>query len=315
MKVAFSPEALTDPGAHRYLTSIAWMCIDRRHEWVVPDLNTLRVSAWLGAEGPATRRAFTELATVVARRSHPPEMIVGRLQVSSEFTNGCWRAAADIADRALRVPVVVVVENAKCDGAFLRVVALRVGEKILRRRLQDGGFDLLRKRWSDPLGDGELLSVRHGGGSTTATQMELVAEAAPQLARRVLVLVDSDRSTAGAALTGTAGQVEKKYKILTAKYGAKLRIRLRILNKREVENYLPREALRKYGARFDQWEQWTDAERDFNDLKKIINDDLWRVLVNEEYSGMLHEAGLRERAGDKGRELDDLVDDLIHLLF
>lgn len=316
MKVQFSPDALDQPDAFRHLTSLAWMFLDGRHHWVIEDLKGLRSSRWLAEEGLVNRRSFGEFADKAARRMHPAELLVQPiLRGGSCLDKGDrWHVSADLAARALLAPLLIIVENAKCDGAFLRRVMLRVGERRLKRHLGDDGFERLKERWSSPLGDGEWLAVRHGGGVTTGTQVELAAEVGLIATRRILVLVDSDCAGPNAKLGSTADKVKKVCDKLKASQ-PRLQLHIRILTKREAENYIPREALRQYSTRgFERWEQLAEQDRDFADLKEIFNDKLWRVFIDDAHSAHFHERSLRERAGGDGRELDAIIEDLVAFL-
>jgi len=316
MKVQFSSDALAQPDAFRHLTSMAWMFLDGRHHWVIEDLKGVKSSRWLADEGPFNHRLFGEFADKAARRTHRADLLVSPIHPGGSCIDkdDNWHVSADLAAGALLAPLLIIVENAKCDGAFLRRVMLRVGERRLKRHLGDDGFERLKGRWSSPLGDGEWLAVRHGGGSTTGTQVELAAEVGLIATRRILVLVDSDYAGPNAKLGPTASNVKKVCDELKASQ-PRLQLHIRILTKREVENYIPREALRQYNTRgFARWEQLAEQDRDFADLKEIFNDKLWRVFSDDAHSKHFHNRSLRERAGGDGSELDAIVADLVAFL-
>jgi hypothetical protein len=256
---------------------------------------------------------MSELAKTCARKGSDAalDVEVVRAGTKSEFRGGRWRLAADHAEVVLREPLLVITENARCDGAFLRKIALRVGERALRRTLGDAGFERLRRLWSDPLGDGERLRVIHGGGDTTATQVELAANGRPEGPRRILVLVDSDRDTPAAEPGQTAKKVMQV--VQEVRQDARQRhLELHMLCKREVENYLPSEVLRqKRRDGFKGWEQLSEQERDHVDLKERFGRDLWKTLEDPQLEKHFHENALRDRGG---AELDELVRLLVKLL-
>jgi hypothetical protein len=211
----------------------------------------------------------------------------------------------------------VVVENAKCDGAFLRIVALRIGEKHLKRRLGDEAFERLQQQWTNPLGANDWITVRHGAGNNTAQQVELATDAEPRAARRLFVLVDSDRDRSDAPIGPTAAQVKKTCERLWQQHGPALRLTLWILRKREVENYLPRDILRAHrSAALESWDLLSDHDKDHVDLKlpQLFGDKLWQVMLEPKHQPLLHERALRERAGRSGGDLDEIVHRLIDLL-
>lgn len=314
MKVELSPQVLEQPSAFRHLTAIAWMFTDGRHAWVVPDSEAVVGSAWLRSEGKARRRILAEDARTT-RSNDRADLHVLELGRPPAWRNDRWEVPADVAEEILAQPLVIVVENAKCDGAFIKVITLRTGEKRLRRRLGDDVFHRLRGRWTNPLGDGRWFAVRHGAGNNTGQQVGLLVDAEPRAARRIFVLVDSDRSSPEAPLGSTASGVEQICRRLQGEHGSGLRLLLRILQKREVENYLPSEALRARSVRaYESWCQLTEEEKDYGDLKESFGKDLWKVLIDERHQGRFHERALRVRAGRGGSELDEIVDELIDLL-
>jgi len=220
---------------------------------------------------------------------------------------------ADIAERVLRKPLDIVVENARCDGTFLKLIVLRTGGRRLERRLGPDALERLRSSWTNPLGDGDRLEVHHGGGSTTATQVDLLASAEPPVARRIFVFVDSDRSGPGDSLGGTAHLVEETCLRLREEHGEALRLSFKVLQKREVENYLPREALEAHRRRsIGDWDQLSNEEKDYTDIKKMFGDKLWTTM--RDHPQHCHERALRQRAGDRGHELDEIVDEIVSLM-
>ena len=314
MRVELSPGVLEQPSAFRHLTAIAWMFADGRHKWVVHEPEPIVRSAWLRSEGEARRRILIEDARTT-RSEQPTDLYVRELGKPPCWRDDRWEAPADVAEEVLGQPLGIVVENAKCDGAFLKLVALRTGARRLQRRLGEAVCERLRARWTNPLGDGRWFSVRHGAGNNTSQQVELHVDAEPGVARRLFVLVDSDRSGPAAPLGSTAGAVEQTCQRLRHEHGPRLRLSLRILRKREVENYLPPAVLRaRSGRGYESWCQLTDNEKDYGDLKESFGKDLWKVLIDERHKGHFHERALRERAGNGGRELDEIVEEMLGLL-
>ncbi len=311
MKVAFERATLDCEAAFRHLSAIRWMFIDGRHKWIIPDLDVIRRSQWLEAEGSSFRRNTIAFAEKAARSLEQPDVRVLPNGESRPLTRTCWELPADTAESVLRQPVTIVVENAKCDGAFLRFVLFRVGEPQLRRRLGPDGFARLRQHWQNPLGDDQWFSVRHGGGSTTATQIELLVEVAPTATRRLFSLVDSDRAAPGDPQGPTADAVVSTCHKLSAEHPG-LRLDVWVLRKREVENYLPRTALAKFARKkVEQWDLLDEEARDHVDLKQLCGSRLWTIMLEPHADQLFHVTALRERGG---AELASIVDRLIALL-
>lgn len=305
MKVEFSASALADPASMRHLTALWWLMEDGRHQWIVPDLDLVRDSAWLAEHGPTTKRAIAEHAHRAGRRSRQPDVVVESTSSAISRRDGRWHVPAERAAAWLRRPVIVVVENGRVDGGFLRVVALRVGEAKLKRKLSEQAFQRLKDRWRSPMGDGELLDVRHGGGSTTAMVVELVAEF-DALPPRLLVVVDSDRVVKGGSCGGTADTVLTTCAKLPD-FGCGWEVKPWVSEKREVENYLPLKAIEAATGKA------APAASDYEDLKERFGRNL-ATKVFQDADDLLHERALREQCGDNGRELDQLVDRLVALL-
>ena len=174
MNVELSAAVLADASAVRHLDAIGWLFVDGRHRWVVTDLEDMCRSAWLRS---AIVRApeLCEHAEKAARALLDVDLLVMPLGTPPRVQGRCWVLPADIAETVMRSPLVVIVENSVCDGAFLRHLVLRHGEARLRRRLGEDCFTRLREKWANATGDGDWFRVQHGGGSTTSGQLQLVA--------------------------------------------------------------------------------------------------------------------------------------------
>ena len=316
MRVLFSNDALNHPGSARHLTAIWWMFADGRHTWVIEELEAVKHSAWLLGEGQRLRNSVLEHARKSARSTARTDLYVERVGSQVRAEQSTLQVPADRAERHLRQPVVLLVENARCDGAFVRHILLRVGAAKLRRSLGEAGFARLQSGWSSSLGDGVWFTVRHGAGRDSATQLDLLIESEPDLPPRTLVLVDSDRDRRDGPLgSSTAQQLTTRCQERARSIRGWL-LEAFVLDKREVENYIPREALkaRLDGEKWDMWCAWNEDERDFKDLKQHLHPKLWKVMVEPRYSNFLHERAWRERAGRNGRELDELIQRAMALL-
>lgn len=316
MKVAFSTGVVSTPSTFRHLTALFWMFIDGRHTWCVEDPDPIRNSLWFEDSAASVKEAVRDLLPKVARKvDDEPDLLVVSHGNATGYDDRArlWRATPDAAAWYLGRPLLLIVENALCDGAFIRLVLTRVCAQKIKRKLGEATFDVVCRGWkSSPLGDGRWVEVRHGGGSTTAIQIELATQQTPNLPPRLFVMVDSDRETPGTALktNSTAKAVCDIADELNQKIPAAWKIEPFVLTKREVENYLPKEALRaRYGQRasFTDWLQMTDEQQDHLDIKEHFEGKPWRILIEPDQQRHLHSNALRERAGNGGRELDQLA--------
>ncbi len=184
MNIAFHPSALADAASARHLTALYWLVVEGRHQWVVRDPAAICDSRWLQEAGRRVVRGARELAMQSARKMQTAAVEIIPVGQAADTAHAPWKLPADIAERALRRPVAVLVENARCDGAFFRLLMLRVGERQLKRALGEESFRQLRQAWGNPLGDGAFFEVRHGGGSTLPHQLALMLEASPTFPHR-----------------------------------------------------------------------------------------------------------------------------------
>jgi hypothetical protein len=208
-------------------------------------------------------------------------------------------------------PLLIVVENARCDGEFIRQILLRVGESCLRRTLGDAVYATVAKSWRGSLGDGVWFSIRHGGGSTTADQIKLAIEANPHCPPRMVVMVDSDRAAPGAIPSATAQAALDACAHGAVAYGSRWRYHPFVLEKREVENYIPHAALEaRFGERRVQ-AALMGQNPDYMDLKAALERTLWSVMADASLQEHLHRTAWRTRAGGNGAELSELV---LHVL-
>lgn len=308
MKVEFSRSVMAERESFRYLNMLLWTFVDGRHTWVVRDLAAVTESEWFSGESSASRARIQQLAEKFARKTHPKSGLL--ITATGEAVPSVLSATARTAELYLIRPLVVLVENARCDGAFVRIIAHRVGQIIWERWLGKETWSALKRDWSSALGDGRWLAVHHGGGNTTATQLELLATQVSPLPPRVIVVLDSDRKSGAGPLGATAGQV-----VQLAKKHPEWLVKPFVLSKHEVENYIPEQALKR---RFGHTPMWSDYEaqtdKDHVDLKRHFDKNCWEILVADDCQDLLHESALRDRAGNGGQELKDLIQHILDAL-
>ena len=212
------------------------------------------------------------------------------------------------------LPVLVVVENAQTDGAWLRAIADRLRPSVSRR------FN----------GNDPMISVIQAGGiGEIPKEVRRLAtryvrlRPREDLPLRVIALADSDAKEPG-GLSGSAREVEK----VASEVGATAHI----LHKRTIENYIPDDSLLAYAelrrerrAAADQIVALSGAARDHYPIKSGLEEsDLSSIyppgitpglglgdFVHDLLSNLYHSItanGLRVRDG--AGELDVLLDKL-----
>ncbi len=353
MNVAFGEGALSNPEAHRYLTEIFWMFVDGRHHWAVEDDAAIKNSSWFRGEGERNQREIRDQLRYAKPHlsGHGSSILVSD---KTHLSNPAWELTPKEAVALLHSPVEVFVENLVCDGTFFRLVMLRAGEKTLRRRLGSDVLAQLKKSWTTEAGDGCWFRVNHGGGNTLISNLGVAFRSPKQVPLSILCIVDSDKKYPADSLGQTAQGVQQAFQQAMTQYNiTSWKPKLCILQKREVENYIPQEALRRelspaaYGAycqlnelQRDYYDlkngfskalqlqaspsnpTWTDPQeqtlyqslqaQDLNTLCKGFGRNIGRAL--QKHFDLIHAASLRERAGEGGKELDDIVDMALGLL-
>lgn len=182
--------------------------------------------------------------------------------------------------RALQLPAFVVVENAESDKAFLASMMRTFGRNALDEALRRG-------HW-------EIISAG-GGGEIPKRVNECLAKIG-EGPRRVLILSDSDR-----LLPSERTKTVEKINQCAADHS----VSAVILNKREIENYIPYDALWDQGKNRERCNAFlllSQRGRDHYDMKRGFGrDPETKEVVIPEAQRALYE-GVRPR-----RVLDDLV--------
>lgn len=362
MRVAFSAAVLEDASVHRYLTQIFWMCVDGRHHWVVENEHLIQQSAWFKNEGANIQLEIAnQLNTAKPRNSKRPLILVSKQHLLSKAQ---WELEPEEACEFLSRPVSVFVENLNCDGTFFRVVMLRVGEKKLRRSLGQDVLQMLKAKWTTPEGVEKWFRLEHGGGSSLAMRIRVRCQSSGRVPPSIFSYVDSDKKYPTDDLGQTAKDAKQAHDEVLNTYPLdSWTPELFILEKREVENYIPVAAIRAQTgmgkqravniydkglsetqkAHYDlkggftsalvlgkkgeapsadptQW-TWKNPQQqalyqslssdELRGLRDGIESDIWEALKQDTH---VHEASLRESAGDKGKELDKLIDMALELL-
>jgi hypothetical protein len=187
------------------------------------------------------------------------------------------------------LPLSIWLEDSRSDRAFV----LRAAD---RRRSHI-------ERWERD----RALQFQHGGGSTLARQVEALS---PLGALRAFVLSDSDRESA------TAKPPEKVD--LLRETCAERGVPLHILKRREIENYLPPEAIEwwranstDYNSTFREWVStaYTDAgeARWYVDMKSVLGGRCWSIFDDAE--GWRWQWLVADGSAEELRELVSLLEE------
>jgi hypothetical protein len=166
-------------------------------------------------------------------------------------------APAD-AKRALGLPVYVVAENGESDKAFLDAMMRALGRTVLRRAFE--------KQWCEIISSG-------GCGEIEKRVIELLQKTKTG-PRRIFVLSDSDRLRPD----NPNRPNEKTDSMRIAERCDRIHgVKAVVLNKREMENYLPIEALEQVQSEKQRvlraFRQLGQIQRDHYDMKNGFEQD------------------------------------------
>lgn len=287
MKVRIALDAIEAPHVYRDLDRILDALFAGRHRWDERNPAAVEQSAWArGDGGRAGRRVLDAVEKLLGAQLYEGRDAQQATRMHSLTLMVTLAAAPPLAllpadaVKALETPAYVVVENGESDRAFLEAMLRAFGRSALKDALDN-------QLW-------ELISAG-GGGEIPKRVRERMAKLGPG-PRRVLILSDSDRLTPG-ELTKTI----EKIMACASEHG----VTVVILSKREIENYLPYEALwekssrRKRCAAFLRLAQ---MQRDHYDMKKGFRADKKTRKADIPPAQQLLFEGVRPR-----RVLDDLI--------
>lgn len=252
MRVRIAPDVMAAPDAFRLLDRVLDALFDERHRWEERDPAAVEQSAWASEEGRAGRRVLDAVEKLLGaqlyegrKEEQATSMHKMMLTVTLAATPPFALLPSE-AVKALEMPAFVIVENGESDRAFLDAMLRAFGRTDLKDALDRG-------LW-------EVVSAG-GGGEIPKRVAELVAKIGTG-PRRVLILSDSDRLT--------PGEQTKTVKEITSCAQAH-GVTAILLNKREIENYLPYEALwekSRHRKRCSAYLQLAQEQRDHYDMKK-----------------------------------------------
>ncbi len=286
MIVRFDVSVLNDEAVLGELDRIFPLFEDGRHTWCVIDTESITSSEWYKTHNERWKRRINTILdnakSFVGKNRLLPVIIVGNnVEDIADFE---WCISPEQAWNILHQPLRLVVEDSQSDGAFLQALFFRLGERRLENKLGRDEWSKVKERWADKAGDDFFFRIIHAGGSRVGDIIKTQWGLSPL---SVLAVVDSDRrsptrdqdiprpdSTWNSALEAANGVTPI---VLSSR---ELRPIVVALSRREMENYLPHEALRAKYRRSPQKQcvnEYTSMKREqryFYDLKQGFRDSL-----------------------------------------
>lgn len=253
MRVNFAAEVLSDPDSWRILDHLVDYFVEQRHLWDIEDPQAIENSPWIQSDltGRAGKANLEILQKYYTNTIYPLPTQMHSLRIQVTLTSHSPdKLTPKEAKCCLGAPTYVVVENADSDGAFLEAMIYAwQREDSRRKKLLDAQTDGWWK-----------IESRGGTGEITKCIAQIRAETVGPL--RVFVLCDSDRLYPGYL---------KKAIWTIENYCQHQKVHYAILQKREIENYLPLNLLqqvpRKYKKVYQAFLKLTQEQKDFYDMK------------------------------------------------
>lgn len=289
MKVELDPETFNNPDCYNDLTQLLPLLEDGRHEWMYGELSdTILNSGWCRQLSISQRRTLSDL---LALPGSPRKGILPPVYVTAAPKHGAaHHMTPGQAVQWLQQPLFLLVEDPQGGGKLLEYLLLYYKRKEVSGRLGKRAYEEFLKDWASsdrgPLGDGRLIRVENGSGGATANELERLLSSSKR--RKpvpfVLVIVDSDKRYPDHRVSPDA--TSQKVQTVLARLNQECRSASRFgdwmehfheLQKSEVENYLPEEALRTAGvetAFLNAWRQLPAEHQDFIDLKSGLRRSL-----------------------------------------
>lgn len=284
MIVRFDNSALNDANSFNTLDDIFRLLEDGRHQWCVYDAADVLKSTWLKSHKSSrwAHRIRTLLDTakpLMTRQRAIPAIVVGA--GTNLAANEC-AVCAKVAHGLLTKPVRLILEDSICDGSFLRAVLLRFGKKKLARKLGEEELNWVKRKWStDSAGDGTFFELIHAGGSRVGDILLQQWSLSPVA---IIAVVDSDRRSPSQSITEPKAGSTWHNAVENARQAQPSPLDLKpvihALPRREMENYIPKEALSVQYPRYPQKKcveaicTLNDDQRHFYDMKRGFRDSL-----------------------------------------
>lgn len=231
-----------------------WFSIENRHQLLIrndEDIDALIESEWYKTQRSTTQEIIYQYMIWSMQNTQLfPNVVV------STNNNGD-RFGVEEAERYLRQVFFIVLENSNNDAYFFNA--------LLRCFKNQGGNKITKQK------NEEWLEYRLGGGTTVRDVIQTKLDAythetfikAPHRYLRCFVILDSDKKYADMLLSNEKDN--------TITYLNNQGVPYHILEKREIENYLPDETIDSITtdrAYIDAYLNLTAPQKDFFDLEK-----------------------------------------------
>ncbi|MEN8214988.1 MAG: hypothetical protein ABFS56_01130 [Pseudomonadota bacterium] len=269
MKVRFAKDVLDDQNSWRKLDGFVDLFDEGRHFWDVDDIQLIEQSPWIqdnlshpiGQENlEILQKSYTDGLYPNSENHRHSLSVCVSLQGNAEENN----LTPEEAKRCLTTPAYVVVENAESDGAFLQTMMSAFKQQNL--------LDAHKNFW---------WRIESRGGATEINKniQQIQDETIGPL--RVFVLVDSDRLSPG--YVKPAIQKLEQYCI-------DKNIPYAVLEKREIENYIPvdlLQGLKNKNTIYRAFLELTQQQRDYYDMKYgFAKDKQNKAIIREEQQAL-----------------------------
>ena len=208
MRIEFAKDALNHTESFSWLDRILYLVEDGRHDWRIPEPTTVLNSQWFKTLG-RNKIGFNDLF----QKSIGLSLNNNRFQVVTVTCSpkSAFQFQAKQAYHYLNKPLLIIVENAESDGAFIELILAKFAKRDLYRLKNEAFLEI-----DGPGGKGEIPK----------TLKRKVSGSMP----RIVTVADGDGLL--------PGQIDKKAKKII-KLCEKLGIPCHITIKRELENYIP----------------------------------------------------------------------------
>ena len=292
MNVIFAKDVLEDKKSWRKLDTCLDFFDEGRHLWEIDDVEFIQSSAWIqdnldshiGQENlDMLQKSYTSsLYSNVAHRL--------TITITLKQCDSIQNLTPQNALSCLTQPAYVIVENADSDRYFL--------ETMMHAFKRDALCESYTNGWWE---------IESRGGATQIKNQIQAIQKKTKGPLRVFVLVDSDRLHPE-HVNPAIQQLEKD--CITEK------IAYAILEKREIENYIPVEVLNDIPNKkehvYKAFLELTQKQRDYYDMKKGFGKKIGQLF--ESKRDKFTKESIQGMCRDNPTELDDIFDKIEALI-
>jgi hypothetical protein len=261
MRVELASELFPNPPSDLHVHAICTLAFDGRHRLIVQDDQSPDFRGWLGSMSQAIQNQWdVALRTSYLLEAHEPAR--RKMRVTAQGSAD-WSAAVPnlaLADAAIYLgqPFRAVLEDWRSDRAFLNAVAQPEFRKALVDLERLGG-----------------LTFENGGGISNQTvKLRADGQGGPREASRIWAMFDSDALCPGMP----SGQA-----VHAAQVCIDNAIAFHRLERRSIENYLPKDELR--GWAFSRAKGIAERRRVFEAFLELSDDQRYHFNFKAGFHG------------------------------